>query len=127
MKLPTFEELAAFIRVKAQVPIEQPIRAETQFECDLGVTGEDGSYLVQEIEKHFAIQLATDAGSYREAFGLGPQEYLFNSEGFTLWELLPFAPKSTVRTFTVGELHEALTAAASAAANIRSVITPDRL
>jgi hypothetical protein len=112
MTEPTFEELAAFIRVEAQVPSEQPIRADTQFERDLGVTGDDGSSLVRAVEKHFAVQLSSDAHGYRKAFGLGPHEYLFNSEGFPLWELLPFVPKSTVRAFTVGELHDALKKAA---------------
>jgi hypothetical protein len=112
MKVPSFDELTAFIRIEAQVPMEQPIRADTQFERDLGVTGDDGSYLVKAVEKHFEISLATDANGYREIFGLGPHEYLFNSEGFPLWELLPFVTKSTVRAFTVGELHDALTTVA---------------
>jgi hypothetical protein len=111
MKVPSFEELAAFIRLHAQVPIEQPIRPDTQFEPDLGVTGDDGSYLVHAVERHFAIQLSIGPDGYRKAFGLGPHEYLFNSEGFPLWELLPFVRKSTVRAFTVGELYNALNTA----------------
>ncbi len=124
MKVPSFDELAAFIRVQAQVPIEQPIWADTQFERDLGVTGDDGGYLVQAVEKRFAIPLSTEEAGYRKAFGLGPHEYLFNSEGFPLWELLPFVPKSTVRALTVGELHDALRALGSA--DGEAISLPDR-
>jgi hypothetical protein len=108
MTAPTFDDLAAFIRAWAQLPIDEPIRPDTQFERELGITGDDGGELLQAVEKHFAIQLSTPTEGYRKIFGLGPHEYLFNGEGFPIWELLPFVPTSTVRTFTVGELHEAL-------------------
>jgi hypothetical protein len=103
-----FEELAAFIREWAQVPAELPIRFDTQFERDLGITGDDGSYLLQAVEKHFAVQLSSETDGYQKTFGLGRDEYLFNSESFPIWQLLPFVRRSTVRAFTVGELHTAL-------------------
>jgi hypothetical protein len=111
MERPLFQELADFIRTWAQLPIDQPIGPDTQFERDLGITGDDGGYLLREIETHFAVQLSTKEDGYRKTFDLKENEYLFNGEGFPLWELLPFVPRSTVRTFTVGELHEAIMAA----------------
>jgi hypothetical protein len=104
-----FEELAAFIRDWAQVPVEQPIGPDTRFEDDLGITGDDGGALLQAVAKRFTVQLTIEDG-YRKTLGLGKNEYLFNSEGFAFWELLPFVSVSTVRTFTVGDLHDAMIA-----------------
>ena len=108
MKTPSFEELAAFIRKWAMLPSDERITPETQFERDLGITGDDGGELLHAIETHFNAQLATEEDGYRKTFGLEENEYLFNSEGFPLWELLPFVKQSTVRVFTVGELHAAI-------------------
>ena len=52
-------------------------------------------------QKKFGVDLAPNESGYRIIFGLGPNEYLFNSEGFGL-------VAGTVRAFTVGELHEAI-------------------
>jgi len=117
MERPSFKEVADFIRTWAQLPNEQSIRPDTEFERDLGVTGDDGGDLLHQIEKHFAVQLSTKEDGYRKTFGLGENEYLFNSEGFPLWELLPFVPKSTVRVFTVGELYDAVLTAAGKGQN----------
>jgi hypothetical protein len=114
MVRPTFEDLVDFVRSWAQVSPEQAIGPDTEFERDLGVTGDDGGYLLQGVEKHFAIELSTKEDGYRKTFDLGKNEYLFNSEVFPLWELLPFVPKSTVRVFTVGQLYRALVSAAKA-------------
>ena len=108
MRVPAFEELADFVRAWAQVPAEQGIQPDTQFERDLGITGDDGSYLLKSVEDRFCIQLSTKEEGHRSAFGLGRNEYLFNSEGFPIWELLPFVAKSKVRAFTVGELYAAI-------------------
>jgi hypothetical protein len=61
-----FEELAAFIRDWAQVPVEQPIGLDTRFEDDLGITGDDGGALLQAVEKRFAVQLSTIEDGYRK-------------------------------------------------------------
>jgi hypothetical protein len=92
MKAPTFDEVAEFIRECAQVPIEQPIRNDTQFESELGIAGDDGGVLLQAVQKHLAIELSTEADGYRKVFGLDPYEYLFNPE----------------RALTVGDLYDAL-------------------
>jgi hypothetical protein len=108
MGKPSFDELAAIIREVAQVPPEQPIREDTQFERDLGVTGDDGGYLLQAVEKRLNIPFPANADDFRRLFDLADREYLFNSEGWDIETILPFGKKSTVRAFTVGELHKAL-------------------
>jgi hypothetical protein len=108
METPSFDELAVFIRKWAMLPSDERIAPDTQFERDLGITGDDGGRLLHAIETHFDAQLATDEDGYRKTFDLKKNEFLFNSEAFPLWELLPFVRQSTVREFTVGELHTAL-------------------
>lgn len=108
MSVPEFADLATFIRNWAQLPAEQSIKPDTQFERDLGITGDDGGALLLAVEKHFSIQLWTEGNGYRKVFNLRNREYLFNSEAYPIWELLPFVRKSVVRTFTVGELYAAI-------------------
>jgi hypothetical protein len=111
MVRPPFQELADFIRTWLQLPTDWSIRPDTEFERDLGVTGDDGGDLLHQVEERFAVQLSTKEDGYRKTFGLGKNEYLFNPEGFPIWELLPFVPKTTVRVFTVGELYDAIVTA----------------
>jgi hypothetical protein len=105
----TFDDVADFVRACARVPVKRPITPETQFERDLGITGDDGSELLEAAEEHFAVNLAPDEGGYRATFGLGPNEYLFNAEGTGLGaaSITLFSSRS-VRSFTVGELYQAL-------------------
>ncbi|QNI31299.1 DUF1493 family protein [Alloacidobacterium dinghuense] len=106
-----FDEFADFIREYRQVPDRKRISPETQFERDLGLTGDDGSDLLEATEKRFRVTLASEEKGLRETFNLGPNEYLFHSEG---WDIFPFRFTSlfgvepTVREFTVGELFEAV-------------------
>jgi len=108
----TFDEFSDFIREELQVPDRRQISPETQFERDLGVTGDDGSDLLEATEKRFGVTLVSEEKGLRETFNLGPNQYLFHSEG---WELFPFRLTSlfndtqeTVREFTVGELFAAV-------------------
>jgi hypothetical protein len=104
-----FDDVADFVRAWARVPIKQQITPETQFERDLGITGDDGSELLDAAGKHFMVNLASDKTGYRAAFGLGPNEYLFNSEGFGLGAaIITLFSNPSVRAFTVGELYQAL-------------------
>jgi len=98
---PEFNDVADFVRAWHRLPAKRRIDPETQFERDLGITGDDGSALLEAAEKKFGVDLAPNETGYRRIFGLGPNEYPFNSEGFGLRSL-------TVRAFTVGELHEAI-------------------
>jgi hypothetical protein len=105
----SFEHFAGFIRRGSQIPQRKTITRETQFERDLGITGDDGACLLEAVERRFDIDLAEEDGGLRKTFHLGPNEFLFHSEGFELFppELLA---RSTprVRAFTVGELWDAV-------------------
>lgn len=89
---------------------------ETQFERDLGLTGDDGADLFAATEKRFGVTLCSQGEGLRETFNLGPNEFLFHSEGWGI----PFrftsiftSVEPIVRKFTVGELFEAVVRASS--------------
>jgi hypothetical protein len=109
---PSFEEVADFVRRWASVPAKQPITLHTQLERDLGITGDDGGELLEAAQEHFKVDLAD--GGYRKIFNLGDNEYLFNSEGFSIGSggtdmiTLFTNTNPSVRRFTVGELCEAI-------------------
>jgi hypothetical protein len=109
----TFDEFAAWLREYWSVPARKAIAPETQFERDLGLTGDDGDDLLVATEKEFEVRLGNEETGVRETFNLQPNEYLFNSEGWgpspdELVSLFSGSPSSTVRSFTVGELFEAV-------------------
>jgi acyl carrier protein len=116
---PTFSDIADFVRGWASIPPKQQITPDTQFERDLGITGDDGSDLLEAAQKRFRVNLAPDEDGYRTIFGLGPNEYLFNSEGFSIGSggtdmiTLFTNTNPSVRAFTVGELYEAIQKAPS--------------
>jgi acyl carrier protein len=103
MDIPSFEELARLIREHQGFRSDKRILPEFQFERDLGVTGDDGVEILDEVQKRFGLEFSD------ESFGLDHNEYLFHPEGFAPF---PFAFQSlfgqatpTVRPFTVGELY----------------------
>ena len=106
----SFETVATFVRNWHRLPARVAIHATTRFEADLGITGDDGVELVEVALEHFGIRLEPEGpASFRALFHLEPNEYLFNAEGFgPVWEVLSLFGASTVRSFTVGELYEAL-------------------
>lgn len=116
---PTFNEIADFVREWAFIPAKQQISRDTQFERDLGITGDDGSDLLEAAQKRFKVDLAPDEGGYRTIFNLRPNEYLFNSEGFSIesggTDMITLFTNTnpSVRAFTVGELCEAVRKAPS--------------
>ena len=108
----TFDEFAAFIRQYWHVLHRKKVLPETQFERDLGLTGDDGDDLLKAAEKRFGVTLGSEETGGRETFNLGPNEYLFHSEG---WNSSPFrltllfdSIEPRIREFTVGELFEAV-------------------
>lgn len=109
----TFDEFAAWLREYWSVPVRKAIMPETQFERDLGLTGDDGDDLLVAAEKEFEVRLSNEETGVRETFDLQPNEYLFHSEGWgpspgELISLFSGSPSPTVRSFTVGELFEAV-------------------
>lgn len=110
---PTFDEFAAFIREYWSVSDRKAIGLETRFERDLGLTGDDGNDLLEATEKRFGVTLCFDDTGVRETFDLGPNEYLFHSEGIGFDGISPSLLFSrgaaiTVREFTVGDLFSAV-------------------
>ena len=104
-----FKDLAEFIRRHAQLSPGKLIGPDTQFERDLGITGDDGVELLEAVEKEFEILLT------RDSFDLAPNEFLFNPEGFSafgdLIALFRRRPIPEVRSFTAGGLFDAVTKA----------------
>ena len=49
------ENLAEVVRDLAGLKRDKRIDPETQFERDLGVTGDDGSELLEKVERHYWI------------------------------------------------------------------------
>jgi len=73
----------------------------------------DGDDLLEAAEEKFEVRLSNEDTGVRETFNLQPNEYLFSSEGWghspaELISLFSSSPSPTVRSFTVGELFEAV-------------------
>jgi hypothetical protein len=125
----TFDEFARFIREYWAVSARKEIGPETQFGRDLGLTGDDGDDLLLATEKQFGVTLCSEETGVRETFNLGPNEYLFHSEGL---ELFPFEMTSlfsttahSVRKFTVGELYETVRNAKEGRSKSSEAATPE--
>jgi hypothetical protein len=102
---PSFECVCEIIRNQCGLRPEEPIRPDTLFERDLGITGDDGDDVLHSVEEYYQIKFTADS------FDLGPNEYLFNSEGFDLFSFplrtIFRRPEPEIRSFTVGELYQA--------------------
>ena len=111
---PTFQDVEAFVRDFAALRRNQVITPDTRLENDLGITGDDGDELLQKAATHFGVQLADPVHGYRPTFGLGENEYLFNSEGLDLLGIgelirrLRKQPPEVIRDLTMEELHNAI-------------------
>jgi hypothetical protein len=107
----TFDEFAVWLRGYRKIPIRKAITPETQFERDLGITGDDGVELLEAAAQRFMVKFESEETGPRESFNLQANEYLFNAEG---WGPSPgelsslISRQSVVRKFTVGELYEAV-------------------
>lgn len=102
----SFTDVEKFIRRHQRIPDDEPITPDTQFERDLGITGDDGAELLEDIEVQFDVSFDSAEHSWRDVFGLEHDEFLFNGEP-TIWPFSIFN-RSFVRRFSVGELHQAL-------------------
>ena len=105
MEEPSFEELVETIREQCGLRPNKRVEPDTQFDRDLGVTGDDGKELLEAVEGRFGIKLT------RESFGLEPNEYLFGPEASLpdfseLLSIFGNRPTKTLRTFAVGELFD---------------------
>jgi hypothetical protein len=102
---PSFESLCEIIREQCQLRPDERIVSDTQFERDLGITGDDGDEVLHRVEEYYSIRFSA------ESFNLSPNEFLFHSEGFDLFKvpirMILRKPEPEIRSFTVGELFEA--------------------
>ena len=114
---PTLENLVSFVRDFAGISPRKAISSETRLDTDLGITGDDGDAFLKDVAERFDAELATPHDGYRSTFGLGPNEYLFHSEGVSLFGVGPLLARlirrgpdvpTTVRDLTVGELLSAV-------------------
>jgi hypothetical protein len=103
---PTFDEFALFVRGFTGCPVHKAITPATLLENDMGITGDDGVELLEATEQQFNL----DWADIRDAFKLGPNEYLFHGEGFGLFPLwlIGIGARPSIRPFTVGELYDAV-------------------
>ena len=110
MPAPSFDQFVAFLREAQGIRTRISITPATRLEKDLGITGDDGTDLLVETEKQFGVKLWSEEHGYRQTFHLGPDEYLFHSEGFDIFWLIRrlLGRPDPVRELTVGELHEAV-------------------
>ena len=101
-----FEGLCQVIRELCVLDPKERITAETQFERDLGISGDDGWLILDEAEKAFGIRFSP------KSFQLRPKEALFHSEVENPFALIVGMirrePEVEVRPFTVGELYQAI-------------------
>jgi acyl carrier protein len=109
----SFEEFAEFIREWWKVSRKKLIMPETQFERDLGLTGDDGIDLLEATQNRFDVKLATEEDGFTMTFNLTRNEYLFHSEGWgpspqEILSIFSGRGATTVRAFTVGELFNAV-------------------
>lgn len=104
----TFHNLVSLIRELQGISNKTEINESTLLENDLGITGDDGSELLEAIETRFNLSFESDSGpSLREIFNLEKDQYLFHSEGVDFLGLIAsFFGKKTqnVKPLSVGEL-----------------------
>ncbi len=113
---PSFDQFVDFLRGWGGISRKKTISPETQFEADLGITGDDGCELLAATEKRFEVLLSSGERGYRDTFGLSFDEFLFHSEGLRFGAPPPITlfgspAEEKVRCFTVGELYRAVCAA----------------
>lgn len=105
MKFPSFEEFAEVVRSCARLKRDTRIDPETQFERDLGMTADDGTELLEDLETHYGIEFTADSFDLKEA------ECLFHSEGpdvFPVVQTIFGNSRTEVRPLTAGQLCRAV-------------------
>lgn len=107
----TLANLIDFIRKHQGLAKNQAITGATLLEKDLGITGGDGCELLEAIQKQFNVSFIGADNSIRELFSLQDDEYLFHSEGFSLFSLLArlFGHDiEKVKALSIGQLFQAI-------------------
>ena len=101
------ENLISLIREFHAIPDKTEISEITLLEDDLGITGDDGCELLEEVEKTFNLSFTGKDGSLREFFDLEENQFLFHGEGVDLFGIFSFIfgrETENVKPITVGDL-----------------------
>ena len=101
----TLPELIDFIRENQGIARNKPVLVTSYLEKDLGITGDDGSDLLEAIEERYNITFTM------ESLGLSKGQGLFHSEGMRIFQLIAslFGRDSeNVKDITVGDLYIAI-------------------
>jgi len=107
MATATFDDVVRALRASQGIRNQVMITGATLVESELGITGDDGCDLLEDLEQAFHIAFAGEDGSLREAFGLDDDQFLFHGEG---WNPLALFRKENVKPLSVGELHRVIVA-----------------
>lgn len=110
----TLKNLIALIRELHRISDKKAINESTLIEEELGITGDDGCELLEEIESNFDLSFSGKDSSLREFFDLEDNQYLFHSEGFSLTGIFQFilgGKSENVKRITVGDLYSGATKA----------------
>lgn len=116
----TLENLISLIKKFHGISDKKLINENTLIEDELGITGDDGCELLEEIETQFKLSFTGKDGSFRALFELEENQYLFHSEGFNPMGIFPciFGRKTeNVKPISVGELYSGALMAKSGNAN----------
>jgi acyl carrier protein len=109
----SFDTLIEIIRECQGFSAHDEIYPDMLLEQDLGISGDDGCELLNAIEQTFGISFLGADGTLKETFKLAEGEYLFHSEGFSLFGFIATLlgkDVEKVKPLTVGQLHEAVLA-----------------
>jgi hypothetical protein len=101
------ENLISLIREFHCIPDKTEINETTLLEDDLGITGDDGCELLEEIEKAFSLSFTGKDGSLRKFFDLEENQFLFHGEGVDLFGIFSFIfgkKPENVKPISVGDL-----------------------
>ena len=106
----SIENLVTLIRTTQGISKNKVINESTLLESDLGITGDDGRELLEEIENQFNLSFVGKDGTHKEFFDLENNQYLFHSEGVDLFGIFSFflgRKTENVKSISVGELYNA--------------------
>lgn len=107
MATATFDDVVRALRASQGIRDKVMITGATLLEDELGITGDDGCDLLEDLEQAFDMSFSDADGSLRAAFGLADDQFLFHGEG---WNLLGLFREENVKPLSVGELHRVIVA-----------------
>ena len=101
----TLPELIDFIRENQGIARSKPVLVASYLEKDLGITGDDGSDLLEAIQDRYSISFTMDS------LGLSKGQSIFHTEGMRVFQLIASLvgrDSENVKDITVGELYLAI-------------------